>query len=118
MSDFRFSGFTAPNYTQVPNELFDQLLPHLNEGELKVLLYIIRRTFGFGRQSDNISLSQMVEGLVTSDGRRLDSGVGLSKSSVARALQGLTAKEIILSQRNRDPVRGDLPTSYRLHLST
>ena len=70
----RFSGFTSPNYTQVPDELFDALMVELSGAELKVLLYIIRRTFGFKRDSDTISLSQMLSGLKTSDGRQLDRG--------------------------------------------
>src|ERR671917_470428 len=43
----RFKGFLSPRYTQVPNELFDELMVHLSGAELKVLLYVIRRTFGF-----------------------------------------------------------------------
>jgi hypothetical protein len=66
---FHFEGFTVPHYTQVPDELFDTLMPHLSGAELKVLLYIIRRTFGFKKQMDSISLSQMVSGIKTR-GRR------------------------------------------------
>jgi hypothetical protein len=47
----RFKGYTSPNYTQVPDELFDEQLPHLSGAELKVLLYIMRRTFGFKKTS-------------------------------------------------------------------
>jgi hypothetical protein len=43
----RFKGFLSPRYTQVPDELFDELMAYLSGAELKVLLYIIRRTFGF-----------------------------------------------------------------------
>ncbi|GAH63005.1 unnamed protein product, partial [marine sediment metagenome] len=49
----KFKGFTKPTYTQTPNEVFDILLDILNGSELKVLLYIIRRTFGFKKESDN-----------------------------------------------------------------
>ena len=66
----RFLGFTSPSYTQMPDELFDALMVELSRAELKVLLYIIRRTFGFKRDSDTISLSQMLGGLKTSDGRQ------------------------------------------------
>jgi hypothetical protein len=58
-----FEGFASPNYIQVPDELFDLLLPTLADNELRVLLYIIRRTFGFKREADAISLSQMVSGI-------------------------------------------------------
>ena len=112
-----FAGFSRPNYTQVPDELFDQLMPHLSDAELRVVLYIIRRTFGFKRESDAISLSQMVSGITTKDGRTLDSGTGLSKSTVARGLAGLRAKSVILAERNSSQTHGNEPTTYRLHLT-
>lgn len=109
----RFAGFAGPNYTQVPDELFDLLLPQLADCELRVLLYIVRRTFGFKREADAISLSQMVSGITTADGRVLDRGTGLSKATVARGLEGLRAKGVIVAERNRSARRGDEPTTYR-----
>jgi hypothetical protein len=55
-----FEGFGAPNTTPVPDVVFDVLAPDLGEAELRVLLYIIRRTFGFKKAADTISLGQMV----------------------------------------------------------
>src|SRR4051812_13032402 len=109
-----FAGFASPNYTQVPDELFDSLMPQLSDAELRVLLYIVRRTFGFKRDADAISLSQMVAGITTKDGRVLDHGTGLSKSTVARGLAGLRDKGVILAERTASVQRGDEPTVYRL----
>nr|MDP9471051.1 replication protein [Chloroflexota bacterium] len=64
-----FDGFASPNFTQVPDELFDVLMPQLSDAELRVLLYIVRRTFGFKRDADAISLSQMVSGITTREGQ-------------------------------------------------
>lgn len=111
---FRFAGFQAPLYTPVPDALFDELLPHLTESELKVLLYIIRRTFGFKKEMDTISLKQMTEGIVTKDGRRLDHGAGISKTSAVRGVNGLVEKGIIVAVRNSSKEKGDQPTTYRL----
>lgn len=113
-----FDGFSSPNYTQVPDEFFDALMPQLSDAELRVLLYIIRRTFGFKRDADAISLSQMVAGITTKDGRVLDSGTGLSKATVARGLVGLREKGVILAERNASLERGDEPTTYRLRFKT
>src|SRR5215216_3621274 len=96
-----FLGFRSPTYTMVPDEVFDELLVELSGAELKVLLYIIRRTFGFKRESDTISLSQMLHGIATRDGRVLDRGVGLSKKTLLDALRRLGARRIILSQRRQ-----------------
>lgn len=48
----------APNYTQCPNVLLDHWLPLLKEIELKILLFVIRQTFGWHRARDRISISQ------------------------------------------------------------
>ena len=111
-----FRGYAGPNYTPVPDELFDEQLPDLSGAELKVLLYVVRRTFGFKRESDNISLSQMLNGLRTRDGRVLDRGVGLSKKTLLQAIKSLEEQNIILTQRRRSQEKGDEPTSYRLHV--
>jgi hypothetical protein len=115
-NDFRFKGFASPNYTTVPDELFDVLMPHLTDPELRVLLYIVRRTFGFKKASDDISLKQMVGGITAKDGRVLDGGAGLSKASAARGLKGLADKGIITATRNSSLERGNEPTTYRLCL--
>ncbi len=94
-----FRGFRSPIYTPVPDELFDELLVELSGAELKALLYIVRRTFGFKRDSDNISLSQMLQGIRTRDGRVLDRGVGLSKKTLLLALRSLEDRGIILTER-------------------
>jgi len=51
MDDFHFEGFDTPNSTLVPDVVFDRLLTKLGEAELKALLYIIRRTFGFKKDA-------------------------------------------------------------------
>ena len=111
-----FPGFRSPTYTMVPDEVFDELLVELTGAELKVLLYIIRRTFGFKRESDTISLSQMLTGIHTRDGRVLDRGVGLSKKTLLDALRNLSARRIILTQRRQSAEKGNEPTAYRLNV--
>ena len=109
-----FSGVSSPNTTQVPDQYLDELLPILSGAELKVLLYITRRTFGFKKESDNISLSQMLHGIKTRDGRILDRGTGLSKPTLLQALRSLQDKQIIETERQRSPEKGDEPTVYKL----
>ena len=112
---FHFMGFSSPNTTAVPDDFFDVLAPNLSEAELRVLIYILRRTFGFKKESDTISLKQMVEGITTRDGRMLDRGTGMSKPGVMKGVKGLVAKGVILASRNSSPERGDEPTTYCLH---
>jgi phage replication O-like protein O len=112
----RFSGFISPRYTQVPDELFDDLMSHLSGAELKVLLYIIRRTFGFKKDVDNISLNQICKGITTRDGEVLDKGTGLSQQSVITALKGLLEKNAIVAKRRSSKEKGYESTTYSLHL--
>lgn len=112
--NFYFEGFTSPNGTYVPDVVFDELAPLLSEAELRVLLYIIRRTFGFKKNADDISLKQMTEGITTREGRVLDRGTGLSKAGNARGIRGLVEKQIVVAKRNRSVVSGDQATTYTL----
>lgn len=113
----QFIGFASPRYTQVPDELFDDLLPDLTGAELKVLMYVIRRTFGFKRDSDHISLSQMVQGITRKDGSVLDRGTGLTKESVIKAARTLVDKGILVRTRVTSVEKGFESTEYSLKIA-
>lgn len=51
--------FKSPNYTQAPNEFFDEIMRDLGYAELKVVLAVIRMTFGFHRKSAKATLTTM-----------------------------------------------------------
>ena len=116
MTPKRFAGYASPNYTMVPDELFDEQLPDLSGAELKALLYIIRRTFGFKKDSDNISLNQLLHGITTRAGERLDRGTGLSRSTLVAALKGLAEKNLIIVEQRSSAEKGNEATNYRLNL--
>jgi hypothetical protein len=84
--EFFYKGLPNPNGTIVPDDIFDVLMPVCTGAEFKVLAYIVRRTFGLKKESDAISLHQMVEGITKRNGKVLDRGTGLSKSAVAVAI--------------------------------
>ena len=70
-------------------------MQRLSPSENLVLLYIFRRTFGFGKDYDAISLTQMAEGITTRDGRVLDHGTGMSRPGCRNGIRGLLDKGII-----------------------
>ena len=107
-----FAGFELPYYTQIPDQLFDALLPDLSGAELKVLLYIMRRTFGFKRDADDISVTQICHGITTRDGRQLDRGTGLSRSTAHVAIRALIDGGYVVALHHRDRERGDQSTTY------
>jgi len=111
-----FRGFTAGTSTPVPDQLFDELLPLLGLAELRVLLFLIRCTFGSRRPVAEISLRQMLEGVADADGYPLAPGIGLSKATLCRALASLRKRQVIIAQRRRSTDQGNEPTSYRLNM--
>ncbi|MGH2346622.1 MAG: replication protein, partial [Chloroflexota bacterium] len=96
---YRFPGIDSPNTTPVPDVYFDLLLPDLGLAEWRVLLYVVRRTLGFKKLSDAISLDQFTDGIVTHDGARLDAGTGLSRSNVHEALNQLVMRNVLVRRR-------------------
>src|SRR5918997_5878143 len=111
-----FPGFQFPTTTPVPDEVFDVLMPQLSGAELKVLLYICRRTFGFKKEADTISLHQIATGIKTRDGRVLDGGTGLCKRHVIRALKVLEKKNIIQVTRKIDKTGLNEANTYSFNM--
>jgi len=54
-------AYQVPNHTQTPNELFDEHMKDMSGSELKVVLAVCRKTFGWHKEKDKISISQLEE---------------------------------------------------------
>ena len=102
-------------FTMTPNELLDHHMALLSPTEFKIVMYVVRRTIGFGRDGDAISIAQMADGL-RDDGTILDRGTGESRATIKRALAALVAKGYLAPTRQRDQRGGDAPTLYALRL--
>jgi phage replication O-like protein O len=89
-----------PNSTQIPDVILDYWMARLSGAEFKVLLYIARRTYGFGKIRDRISLSQLADGITKRDGSVLDCGTGIARSTVTRALNSLESMGIVVRHAN------------------
>ena len=72
-------------HTQLANELLDHLAKvYLSPNQWQVLLFILRKTYGFHKKVDQIANSQIVE------------ATGLCKAVISRALRVLNDKHIII----------------------
>lgn len=111
-----FRGFTAGTSTPVPDQLFDELMPLLGLAEMRLLLFLIRCTFGSRRPMAEISLRQMIDGMTDTDGYPLAPGVGMSKATVCRALASLRRRNVIVAERRRSEDQGNEPTRYHLNM--
>jgi hypothetical protein len=113
-SPFFFEGIESPNGTIFPDTLLDLVMPFLTPTEWKVCTYVVRRTFGWKKASDRISLEQICHGIVRRDGSRLDHGTQLDRKTAIKALRGLETKGVIVAQRNYSDAHGFEPTTYGL----
>jgi len=82
-----------PNSFQTPNLIVDDLLPYLKGTELKVLLFLMRKTFGWQKKSDRISLSQF------------EKGTGVGRANIVEALKQLRNCNLIL---RKESTKGDV----------
>lgn len=114
-----------PNFTQMPNILFDEWLPKLRHAELLVLLAIYRKTFGYHKSKDQISLSQLMKltGLakqhIVSAATKLEHKKLVKKIVSGKNGNQQTIYEIITSEE-QETSNLELPVtqSYRLHKVT
>lgn len=80
-------------YTRIANELFDILLRTEMSGHcFRLCLLIIRKTYGFGKTEDSISLSQMMN------------ISGLSKTRCSQIINILQLRKIITVTENRNGI--------------
>jgi phage replication O-like protein O len=59
--DITMNKDLLPNFTKIPNLILDQIMPELSKAELKILLCICRKTYGWQKERDRISRSQFKE---------------------------------------------------------
>jgi len=113
-----WEGVRGPEYTQFPDELLDHVMPYLSGAEWKVLSYIIRKTFGWKKERDHISTSQLERGVrERASGKIIDRGTGLSRPTIRAAVRSLEEKRLIIVER-RMTDEGDAEINcYRLRMA-
>jgi len=77
----------VPNHTQIPNIIIDEHMSELSHAQFKVLMAICRKTIGWHKRKDYISISQIVE------------LTGVSNKTVVGAIKQLERKGFILTEK-------------------
>lgn len=91
-----------PNFFQTPNIYVDVLMPLLTPEEFMVLMFAVRRTLGFHKRQDRISMSQFCTGTIK-NGDAKDDGTGLSPNAVRNALRKLELYRILTKVDDNNP---------------
>ena len=111
-----FDGWECPHFLMLPEVFSDKYMAYLSGAEVKILIYLFRRTLGFGRREDDISISQMANGLKAENGTIFDHGTGLSKDTVVQAIKSLIKKNMIEKVKNKNKKYGNLPSTYKVKM--
>lgn len=83
-------------FTKIANDLLDQLIRIRIPGEaMQVFLFIMRKTYGFNKKTDKISLSQFV------------GATGLNKPAVCRAILKLRSMGLIFIKKDNTIIEKD-----------
>jgi len=95
------SRLFIPNTCQVPNVIFDEVMPGLGSVALKVLIVIIRQTYGFNVAARQIGLD------------RLCKLSGLSRQGVVNGIKELGNLLVV----KRGPINSRVTNEYALNIN-
>lgn len=107
MSEFK--GYGPPRFTPIPDDFIDHQMATLSGAEVKVMMYIFRRTYGFKKSFDAISYNQFLRGV-----GELDQGAGVSRSQLNHALKALELRGLIFRHSTNKADR--TATIYELNI--
>lgn len=111
-----FPGWEPPlqNWSKLPHKLIE-MAPDMKESELRVTLYLLRHTWGWGNFTDfqSLTLDEFQNGRVIG-GNRVDRGTGLSKQSVISALKTAVGERKTIEEVIDDSDKARTKKKYRL----
>lgn len=93
----------TPNYCQIPNIVLDEWMLKLGHAEFKILMFICRKTFGWHKLSDRISLSQ------------IQKATGFVKNHITKAIKSLCEKGLLRKLKTGE--KGTEKTYYEIILT-
>jgi hypothetical protein len=117
----RFPGFDIPrqNWSKLPHAMIEQLPNVTSLAEMKVILYILRHTWGYQEfnQAKRITLDEFQNGRKRKDGNRIDAGVGMSANAIRDGLRRAVADGFILQTSDgRDEGRSSHEYELRIRV--
>ena len=94
----------SKSFVAVPNEYFNGWLKEISSAECLILSFIIRKTLGYQKAEDWISLSQF------------EDNTGLSKKTIIKCLKSLESKEMVF--RRMEGIPGREKVYWRLNIES
>jgi phage replication O-like protein O len=89
-------------YTKIANELLDAIIRHdFSKRELKIVLFVLRKTYGWNKKADVISLSQIL------------AGTGLARTHACSSVNDLVNCKVLLKQSHQKGQLLELNKKYK-----
>ena len=96
---------SAPNFTAIPNIILDYWMFILTGAEFKILLCICRKTFGWHKARDRISI------------RQIEKMTSLSRPSIVKCIEKLIEYSLVTKIKSKDEYDGsDAPNQYEINV--
>lgn len=114
----KFDGFREPdqNWSRLPHQFIEALPIIESQGEMAVILYVLRHTWGYGDDDKRITLDEFQHGRKRRDGSRIDSGTGMSRTSILRGIEKAVSHGFLeVEEDNSDLARQKRFYSLRLN---
>ena len=97
-----FPGFDQPdrNWSKLPHSFIETLPITNNLAEVKVVLYVLRHTWGFQEYETGkrITLDEFMHGRKQADGSRMDGGTGLCLNSVKAGVRRAVERGFLVQE--------------------
>lgn len=114
-----FAGFPQPtkNFFSVPNNMINIIAHITNLAELKILLYVIRHTWGYHEfgTPKAITNDEFMHGRKHADGSRMDEGTRLSEQAVRDGVRRAVEDGYLICEVD-DHDKARIKKSYRLKM--
>ena len=94
-----------PNTSAIPNILFDVWMNKLSPAEFKVLMCVARKTYGWHKHIDTISLQQ------------IENCTGLSRKGVIKTIEALIGHGLIIKIKSKTSYGDDAPNQYEINVN-
>lgn len=93
-----------PNTSAIPNILFDYWMFKLSPAEFKVLMCIARKTYGWHKNNDQISI------------RQIEKMTGLHRSGIIKNIDSLTTLGLLNKIKSKTSDGDDAPNRYEVNV--
>ena len=76
------------NFSMLPHYFVEEMMPKISSlSEMKVLLYVLRHTWGFQDESKTITQDEFMNGRKHRDGTRMDKGCQMSRNAIKSGIE-------------------------------